>query len=56
MTRTLTLVARSGELGELPTLLTALCLTTLREKYLPQVRALMPRLVDHLTLADEGQS
>jgi DNA-binding transcriptional LysR family regulator len=53
--RTLTLVARSGELGELPALLTEVCLTALREKYLPQLRTLMPTLTDHLTLADDAR-
>jgi DNA-binding transcriptional LysR family regulator len=54
--RTLTLVARSGELGELPALLAKLCLEALAAHYLPQVRALMPRLADHLTLAKAGRA
>jgi DNA-binding transcriptional LysR family regulator len=51
--RNIVLVARRGELGDLPKQIVALCRRVLQKEYVPRVRALMPALADHLEIADE---
>jgi DNA-binding transcriptional LysR family regulator len=51
--RNIVLVARKGELGDLPNKIVALCRRVLQKEYLPRVRALMPALADHFTIVDE---
>jgi DNA-binding transcriptional LysR family regulator len=53
LSRSIVLVARKGELGDIPRRIADLCRRALRERHLPQVRALMPALADHLTVVDE---
>ena len=50
LSRSITLVARAGELGSLPSQIAMLCTQVLSQKYLPRVRRLMPDFADHLTL------
>jgi DNA-binding transcriptional LysR family regulator len=55
--RSIVLVARTGELGNLPAQIAGLCRRTLQKEYMPRLRALMPALADHLTVVEEpGQS
>jgi DNA-binding transcriptional LysR family regulator len=51
--RNIVLVARRGELGDLPKQVLALCRRILLKEYVPRVRALMPALADHLEIVDE---
>ncbi|MGH8123842.1 MAG: LysR family transcriptional regulator [Rudaea sp.] len=51
--RHIVLVARKGELGNLPRRIVMLCRRVLRKEYLPRVQALMPALADHLAIVDE---
>jgi DNA-binding transcriptional LysR family regulator len=51
--RNIVLVARRGELGDLPKQIVALCRRVLQKEYVPRVRALMPALADHLEIVDE---
>ena len=51
--RNIVLVARKGELGDLPRRIGMLCRRVLRKEYLPRVQALMPALADHLAIVDE---
>jgi DNA-binding transcriptional LysR family regulator len=53
LSRSIMLVARAGELGDLPVRLATLCRDTLRREYLPRIRALMPTLADHLTVVED---
>jgi DNA-binding transcriptional LysR family regulator len=53
LSRSITLVARAGELGSLPSQIAKLCSQILSQKYLPRVRQLMPAFADHLTLVDQ---
>jgi DNA-binding transcriptional LysR family regulator len=52
--RSITLVARSGELGELPARLAQLCRRVLERAFVPRVRALMPALADHFEVVQDG--
>jgi DNA-binding transcriptional LysR family regulator len=51
--RNIVLVARRGELGDLPKQIVALCRRVLHKEYVPRVRALMPALADHIEIVDE---
>jgi DNA-binding transcriptional LysR family regulator len=51
--RNIVLVARRGELGDLPQQIVTLCRRVLQNEYVPRMRALMPALADHLEIADE---
>jgi DNA-binding transcriptional LysR family regulator len=51
--RSIVLVARKGELGDLPNRIAMQCRRVLRSEYLPRVRALMPALADHLIITKE---
>ncbi len=53
LSRSIVLVARKGELGNLPAQIAALCRRALQKEYLPRLRALMPALVDHFTIVEE---
>ncbi|HEY2137702.1 MAG TPA: LysR family transcriptional regulator [Xanthobacteraceae bacterium] len=52
--RGITLVARAGELGDLPARLARLCRQVLQREYVPRMRSLMPALADHFTVVQEG--
>jgi DNA-binding transcriptional LysR family regulator len=56
LSRSIVLVARTGELGTLPQQIANLCRRALRQVHLPRVRALMPTLADHFIVVDELQS
>jgi DNA-binding transcriptional LysR family regulator len=51
--RSITLVARAGELGSLPALFARLCRQVLTQEYLPRLRELVPTLPDLLTIVNE---
>jgi DNA-binding transcriptional LysR family regulator len=51
--RSIALVARKSELGDLPNMIAVLCRRVLQKEYLPRVRALMPALADRLEVVDE---
>jgi DNA-binding transcriptional LysR family regulator len=51
--RNIVLVARRGELGDLPGQIVALCRRILRAEYVPRMQALMPAMADHLEIIDE---
>jgi DNA-binding transcriptional LysR family regulator len=53
LSRSIVLVARSGELGNLVPQIAQLCRRVLREEYLPRVQTLMPTLADHLKVVEE---
>jgi DNA-binding transcriptional LysR family regulator len=52
--RNIILMARRGELGDLPKKIVMLCRRVLQKEYLPRLRALMPSLTDHFTVVDES--
>jgi DNA-binding transcriptional LysR family regulator len=54
LSRTITLVARSGELGELPAQIAALCRRALARDHVPRMRRLMPGLTASFTVLDES--
>ncbi len=47
------LVARKGELGDLPRKIVALCRDILRKDYLPRLQTTMPKMADHLVVVDD---
>jgi DNA-binding transcriptional LysR family regulator len=53
LSRSIVLVARTGELGSLPAQIAALCRRALQTEYLPRLRAVMPALTDHFTIVEE---
>jgi DNA-binding transcriptional LysR family regulator len=56
LSRTITLVARAGELGELPAQIAALCRRALLRDHLPRMRRLMPHLTHCFSVLDAGGS
>jgi len=55
LTRSIVLVARRSELGNLPHQIGTLCRRVLRARYLPLSRELMPTFEDHLSIIDEQE-
>jgi hypothetical protein len=55
LTRSIVLVARRSELGNLPNQIGALCRRVLRTRYLPLSRELMPTFEDHLSIIDDQE-
>jgi hypothetical protein len=53
LSRSIVLVARKGELGNLPQRVADLSRRALREHYSPRLHALMPLLADHFAVVDE---
>jgi DNA-binding transcriptional LysR family regulator len=53
--RSITLVARAGELGDLPAQLARLCRNVLLREYVPRVQALMPLLAEHFTVVEDSE-
>jgi DNA-binding transcriptional LysR family regulator len=51
--RNIVLVARKGELGDLPRKIVALCRDILRKDYLPRLQTTMPKMADHLVVVDD---
>jgi DNA-binding transcriptional LysR family regulator len=51
--RNIVLVARKGELGDLPKKIVTLCRGVLRKDYLPRLQATMPNMADHLVVVDD---
>jgi DNA-binding transcriptional LysR family regulator len=54
LSRSIVMIARKGEMGNLVLQIASLCRQVLRKEYLPRVQALMPALTDHLTIIDDA--
>ena len=54
--RTITLVARSAEMGDLPRRLAEICRAVIRHDHLPRMRAMMPALDDHFTIIEDQEA
>lgn len=56
LSRTITLVARAGELGSAPAQVASLCRQALARELVPRIRQLMPNLTDCLTVVEKARS
>lgn len=53
--RNIVLVARTGELGQLPGEIAALCRRVLEKEYTPRLSTLVPAVADHFTVVGEAE-